>query len=110
MNADQAMQRVTIVTPTLNAGRHLDACIASVRACGEELAADGLDVRHVVIDAGSTDNSLEVVASRQAGLDAGQLELHAEPGIGRAAALNRGMQLAGGGLVGWLDADDVYQP
>jgi glycosyltransferase involved in cell wall biosynthesis len=89
---------ITIVTPCLNGAATLPGALESVRS-----QAYGAEVEHVVIDGGSTDGTLEIL--RDAGV-----RFVSEPDRGLSDAVNKGIRLAQGDVVGWLNADDVYLP
>ena len=88
-----------IVTPSLNAAEFIGAAIRSV------LEQDYLRVEYIVVDGGSTDGTLEIIRGF-----GDRLRLASEPGMGQAAAINRGWALAKGDILAWLNADDVYFP
>ena len=89
---------VTIVTPSLNQGRYIEQAIGSV------LEQDYLHIEHIVIDGGSSDETLEILRRYP------QLRWISVPDGGQAAALNRGFRLAQGEIFGWINADDYYLP
>jgi glycosyltransferase involved in cell wall biosynthesis len=60
-------------------------------------------VEHIVVDGGSTDRTEEIVQHCGA-------TWMSRPGLRQAAAVNEGLRVARGELVGWLNADDVYTP
>ena len=88
---------VSIVTPTLNPGLRLERCIASVRRQTYSR------IEHVVIDGGSSDQTLER-------LQASEVRWISEPDEGQASAINKGWRLANGDILGWLNADDELLP
>jgi len=89
--------KVTILTPTLNAARHFAACLGSVR----EQTYPRDRIQHLVLDGGSTDATVEMASAAGADVSVkGDGSLY--------EALNRGMDLASGDVIGWLNADDVY--
>jgi len=88
----------TIVTASLNSERTIAATLASVRE--QEYAGE---LEHVVVDGGSTDGTLEIV--RAAGL-----RFVSEPDRGLTDALNKGIAMARGEIVGSLNSDDTYLP
>jgi glycosyltransferase involved in cell wall biosynthesis len=88
----------TVITPSLNYGRFLGDCLASVAA------QHGVTLEHWVIDGGSTDDSAEVARAHP----------HAcwlqEPDRGMSDAINKGFDRARGEWVMWLNADDRLKP
>ena len=90
--------KITLVTPTLNADRFLSEALASVRSQGWS------DLEHIVMDGGSTDDTLELLGREP--------DLRVESGAdgGLYDAINRGVALASGDVVGFLNADDVLTP
>jgi glycosyltransferase involved in cell wall biosynthesis len=90
---------VSIVTPSLNRGRFIAAAIASVRA------QDYPRVEHIVVDGGSTDGTLAVLAAHSS-----SLRWVSETDAGQSAAINRGFRMAAGAILSWLNADDELHP
>ncbi len=92
-----ACMKFSIITTTLNSGATIAACLDSVRE-------QGADVRHIVVDGASTDDTMEVV-NRVAGE---HVSLVSEPDLGIYDGMNKGLALAEGDVVGILNSDDVY--
>ena len=90
---------VSIVTPTLNCARTIGAAIDSVRRQTHDVA-----VEHIVVDGGSTDGTREIVSSRAGAVlvAGGEGNLY--------DALNKGIALARGRVIGLLNGDDAYRP
>ncbi|CAN5156068.1 hypothetical protein BH20ACT16_BH20ACT16_15600 [soil metagenome] len=88
----------TIVTAALNAERTIAQTLRSVR---EQDYAGA--VEHVVVDGGSADATVDIV--RAAGL-----RFVSEPDRGLTHAINKGIAMARGDIVGSLNADDTYLP
>lgn len=97
------MCRVSVVLPTYNRAHCLERSVASV------LAQDYADWELILVDDGSTDGTAAVRArlSRQLGSRYRELVL---PNAGVSAARNRGIALASGEFVAYLDSDDVWLP
>jgi glycosyltransferase involved in cell wall biosynthesis len=89
---------ISIITPCFNAVRHLRDAIESV--AGQQ----GVRVEHIVIDAGSKDGTVEILKQFPG------VRWISEPDRGQSDAFNKGLALARGPLIGWLNADDVYEP
>jgi glycosyltransferase involved in cell wall biosynthesis len=89
--------RVSAVIPVYNCERYL------AEAIGSALAQSRPPDEIVVVDDGSTDASADVAASFGAAV-----RLAREPHGGIGAARNRGVALAGGDLVAFLDSDDLW--
>jgi glycosyltransferase involved in cell wall biosynthesis len=89
---------LTIITPCLNAVATLPATIASIR----DQAYPGLE--HIVVDGGSTDGTVELLQTSDG------IRWISESDRGLSHALNKGIAMASGEVVGELNADDVYEP
>jgi glycosyltransferase involved in cell wall biosynthesis len=89
---------VSVVTPSLDQGRYLRQALESVQAQTYE------PVEHVVVDGGSSDETLELLR----GYDG--VRWVSEPDRGQSHAFNKGVALARGAVIGWLNADDAYEP
>jgi glycosyltransferase involved in cell wall biosynthesis len=92
------LPRISVLTPCLNAASTLPAMLASVRA------QDQPGVEHIVVDGGSTDGSVELLQEAEG------VQWISERDDGMAQALNRGTAMASGEILGWLNADDTYEP
>ena len=92
------MPLVSIVTPAYNAARFIRETVESIR--NQDYPA----LEHIVIDGESTDGTLDILRQYP------HLTWVSEPDRGQSHALNKGFRRARGEIVGWLNADDVYQP
>jgi glycosyltransferase involved in cell wall biosynthesis len=90
---------VSIVTPSYNTGAHVGAAVASV------LGQDWPFVDYVVLDGGSTDNTVDVLKSFGP-----QLRWVSQRDRGQSDAINRGFAQTVGEVLGWLNSDDAYAP
>jgi len=88
---------VSIVTPNFNYGRFLGETIQSV--LGQKYPR----IEHIVVDGGSTDDSLDVVRRFGSGV-----RLIAAPGTGQTESINIGLRAATGEIVGYLNSDDLF--
>lgn len=90
---------VSIITPSLNQGKFIRAAIESV------LNQDYEQIEYIVIDGGSTDDTLSILEEYK-----GRLTYISEPDEGQSNAINKGFRMAHGSIVAWLNSDDVYEP
>lgn len=91
--------RVAVVTPTLQMGDVLEATIESV------LAQDYPHIDYVVMDGGSTDGTLQLLARY-----GDRLRHVSGPDSGQADAINRGLRMTSGDIFAFLNAGDRYRP
>lgn len=89
---------LTIVTPSYNYGHFIRECLQSVATQA------GVTVEHLVMDAGSTDDTAAVVSSFP------HATFVQEPDEGMSDAINKGFLRAQGEWVMWLNADDRLRP
>jgi hypothetical protein len=89
--------RVSVVTPVLNNAKTIARTVQSVQSQSYP------HIEYLVIDGGSTDGTREQL--HRLGID-----YISDPAAGQAAAINRGLQMANGEILAWLNADDCYLP
>jgi len=92
---------VSIVAPCYNAEKYLEEALHSI------FAQDYPNIEVIVVDDGSTDNSLALLRQLQQTYD---FQLYTQANQGVSAALNHGMQHARGIYVSTPDLDDVMLP
>jgi glycosyltransferase involved in cell wall biosynthesis len=90
--------KVSVITACYNRARTIGDTIRSVAS----QAYRGIE--HVVVDGGSTDGTLEVVAAHRASI----ARLVPGPDRGIYDALNKGVAASSGDVIAFLHADDVY--
>ena len=91
--------KVSIITVVFNAEQTISDALKSVSSQSH------LDIEHIVIDGASTDRTLEVIEANSECVTT----LVSEPDDGIYDAMNKGLKLATGDVVGLLNADDVLQ-
>ena len=92
---------ISVIVPCFNAGRYLSVCLESLRAQREP------DIEMIFIDDGSTD-ATGAMLDAFAAQDARAKVLHIE-NSGVSAARNRGLKLATGRYIAFVDADDALE-
>lgn len=88
---------VTIVTPSFNQADYLEETILSV------LNQTYQHIEYIVIDGGSTDNSVDIIKKYKNKIGSWL----SEPDQGQTDAINKGFSLAKGEIIGWLNSDDT---
>lgn len=88
----------SIITCTYNSETHLPGAIASLRSSNID------DYEHIFVDGASTDGTLEVIRQHLRPQD----RVHSEPDQGIYDALNKGLDLARGDVIGLLHSDDRF--
>jgi glycosyltransferase involved in cell wall biosynthesis len=92
------MMKVTIITAVYNGAEHIQSCIESV------LSQDYQDIEYILVDGASKDTTLEIVKSYGNKIS----KIISEPDKGMYDAMNKGLKLATGDIVGILNSDDFY--
>ncbi len=90
--------KFSIVIPSFNQGKFLEEAILSI------LNQKFKEVEIIVIDAGSTDNTSEIIKKYEKEI----FYWISEPDSGQSDALNKGFKKASGDILGWLNSDDLY--
>ena len=93
--------KISIITPSLNQAVFAPEMLSSIDV------QQYPDLEHIVYDAGSTDGVIDTWKKAEVG---GKLKLFVEPDRGQSDAINKGMRVATGEIVGWLNSDDVLLP
>ena len=98
-----AAVKISIVTPTFNSGAYLRRTAESVLS-----QAGAFELQWVIVDGGSTDDTVEVLRSIAA--TDSRVRWVSEPDRGQSHATNKGVAMADGDVIGWLNGDDLYAP
>ncbi len=90
--------KVSIITATFNSDKNIQRTIDSV------VSQDYPDIEHIIIDGGSTDNTLKIIESNKHKIST----FISEKDKGIYDALNKGIKMATGDVIGFLNSDDVF--
>jgi hypothetical protein len=92
--------KISIITPSLNQGKYIEKAILSI------IEQDYENLEYIIIDGGSTDDTLEVIKKYESKIT----YFISEPDLGQTDAINKGLKIASGEIFTWLNADDFYEP
>jgi glycosyltransferase involved in cell wall biosynthesis len=92
-------KKISVIIPNYNYARYLDQAIQSVL----KQSYDNLEL--IVVNNGSTDNSLEILKKYE-----NEIRLINQPNLGQSGARNSGLSLSTGDFIAFLDADDFWEP
>ena len=90
--------KVSIITVTYNSADTMQSCIDSVANQSYK------NIEHIVIDGNSKDNTLEIIQNNNS-----VSRYISEPDNGLYDAMNKGLKLASGDVIGILNSDDIYE-
>ncbi|MFD2938164.1 glycosyltransferase family 2 protein [Spirosoma flavum] len=94
------LPKISVITPSYNQGQFIRQTVESV------LSQEYPNLEYIVVDGLSTDNTLDVLAS----YSVDQLKLITEKDRGQTDAINKGIRLATGDILCWLNSDDIFLP
>lgn len=90
--------KISVITVTLNSGSVIQDCLSSVRT------QQYRNIEHIIIDGKSSDETLSILDSQRNHFAA----LISEPDRGIYDAMNKGINIATGDIIGFLNSDDIY--
>lgn len=99
---DSVEIKLSIITPCFNAKQFISNCIENV------IQQNCPNIEHLILDGGSTDGTIELIESYTRHYS--HIRFLSEQDKGQSDAMNKGIQLAKGTYIGFLNADDGYMP
>lgn len=92
--------KISVITPSFNQGQYIERTIKSVL----DQTGD-FEIEHIIVDGLSTDSTAEIVRRYES-----RVIWRSERDKGQSDAINKGLKMAGGDILGWLNSDDTYAP
>src|SRR5256885_10567711 len=92
--------KISVVIPSYNQGRYIEQTLCSV------IYQNYPNLELIVIDGGSSDDSLEIIRDYRSGI----AHWVSEPDGGQTQGLIKGFHHATGEILCWLNADDMHEP
>lgn len=102
MKMNQSLPLVSIITPSFNQASFIKQTIDSI------LMQDYPHIEHIVVDGGSKDGTVAIL--QQYSHLGERFRYVSEPDRGQSHAINKGLKMARGEIIGWLNSDDTYFP
>lgn len=96
----KSLPKLSIVTPSFNQGEFIEDTIVSV------LDQNYPNLEYIIIDGGSSDNSVEIIRKYEKFL----AYWVSEKDRGQSHAINKGFEQASGDIYSWLNSDDRLEP
>jgi glycosyltransferase involved in cell wall biosynthesis len=91
--------KISVITPSFNQAQFIERTVQSV------LSQDYPNVEYIVMDGGSTDGTIEVLKKYS-----DKIIWKSEKDNGQSDAINKGLKIATGDIVAYLNSDDTYEP
>jgi glycosyltransferase involved in cell wall biosynthesis len=96
------MPQISVITPTFNGEQFIEKCIINV------IDQNCPTAEHIIVDGASTDGTVEII--RQYATEYPHIHWISEKDRGQSDAMNKGIAMAKGEIVSFLNVDDYYEP
>ena len=93
------MKKISIITPSFNQAQFIEETILSVKNQGYS------NYEHIILDGGSTDGTIEILEKYRS-----DIRYISEKDAGQTDAINRGLRMAYGDILAFINSDDFYLP
>jgi len=93
------MKKISIITPSFNQAQFIEETILSVKNQGYS------NYEHIILDGGSTDGTIEILEKYRS-----DIRYISEKDAGQTDAINRGLRMACGDILAFINSDDFYLP
>lgn len=94
-----SLPKISIVTPSYNQAKFIRSTVDSV------LSQKYPNLEYIVVDGGSTDDTVKILKSY-----GNKIKWISEKDKGQADAINKGLKLSTGEVLGYLNSDDILMP
>jgi glycosyltransferase involved in cell wall biosynthesis len=93
---------ISVITPVFNGERFIESCILNV------INQNCQTYEHIIIDGGSTDGTISIIEKYSA--EYPNIIWSSQKDRGQSDAMNKGVAMANGEIIGFLNVDDYYEP
>jgi glycosyltransferase involved in cell wall biosynthesis len=94
--------KISVITPVFQGEKYIEECILNV------IRQKDTCIEHIIIDGGSHDRTLEII--KKYAEKYSHIKWNSESDNGQSDAMNKGISLAKGSIIGFLNVDDYYEP
>ena len=94
------MTKISIITPNYNYGHFISRLLNSIAQ------QNYANWEHIIIDDGSTDNSVEII--KTFALKDNRIKLYTQENRGQTRSINAALTKVQGEIIGWINSDDYY--
>ncbi|MEH2084945.1 MAG: glycosyltransferase family 2 protein [Nostoc sp.] len=93
---------ISVITPVYNGEKFIEVCLQNV------INQNFVEVEHIIVDGGSTDKTIDII--KDYANQYSHIRWISEKDRGQSDAMNKGIAMARGAIIGILNVDDFYEP